>query len=65
MDTLTALTTRVSSPRLQEPGPNDEQIDMLLRAAILRTMACYAPGALLCCRAANVNGWAISWWRTC
>lgn len=34
MDTLTALTTRVSSPRLQEPGPNDEQIDMLLRAAI-------------------------------
>ncbi|MEQ3635941.1 nitroreductase [Alcanivorax sp.] len=34
MDTLTALTTRVSAPRLQDPGPSDEQIDMLLRAAI-------------------------------
>lgn len=34
MDTITALTTRVSSPRLQEPGPSDDQLDMLLRAAI-------------------------------
>lgn len=34
MDTITALTTRVSSPRLQEPGPSDEQLDLLLRAAI-------------------------------
>ena len=34
MDTLTALTTRVSAPRLEAPGPSDEQLDMLLRAAI-------------------------------
>lgn len=34
MDTLTALTTRVSVPRLTDPGPSDEQIDLLLRAAI-------------------------------
>lgn len=34
MDTITALTTRVSSPRLDQPGPSDEQLDLLLRAAI-------------------------------
>ncbi|MAX55212.1 MAG: nitroreductase [Alcanivoracaceae bacterium] len=34
MDTLTALTTRVSCPRLAEPGPSDEQLDLLLRSAI-------------------------------
>ena len=34
MDTITALTTRVSSPRLQEPGPSDSQLDLLLQAAI-------------------------------
>lgn len=34
MDTLTALTTRVSSPRLDQPGPTAEQLELLLRAAI-------------------------------
>jgi len=34
MDTLTALTTRVSVARLTEPGPSDGQIRRLLQAAI-------------------------------
>ena len=51
MDTITALTTRVSSPRLQEPGPSDSQLDMLLRAAILALVvtALYV--------ANYINGW--------
>ncbi|ASK33542.1 nitroreductase family protein [Alloalcanivorax mobilis] len=34
MDTLTALRTRVSVPRLTEPGPDREQLRQLLAAAI-------------------------------
>lgn len=34
MDAITALHTRLSIPRLMEPGPTPEQIDQLLRAAI-------------------------------
>ncbi|EKF74916.1 nitroreductase family protein [Alcanivorax hongdengensis A-11-3] len=34
MDALTALTTRVSSPRLEAPGPSGEDIEQLLQAAI-------------------------------
>lgn len=34
MDTLTALTQRVSVPRLTEPGPTPEQVRQLLAAAI-------------------------------
>ncbi|MDX1804980.1 MAG: nitroreductase [Alcanivorax sp.] len=34
MDALTALTTRVSCPRLDAPGPTDEQLALLLQAAI-------------------------------
>jgi nitroreductase len=34
MDTLTALTTRVSVPRLTEPGPNAAQVHQLLEAAL-------------------------------
>lgn len=34
MDTLTALTTRVSMPRLTEPGPSPEQVRQLLEAAL-------------------------------
>lgn len=34
MDALTALHTRLSIPRLSEPGPDAAQIDLLLRAAL-------------------------------
>ncbi|QJX03191.1 nitroreductase [Alcanivorax sp. IO_7] len=34
MDTLTALTQRVSVPRLTDPGPSDDQLRRLLEAAI-------------------------------
>lgn len=34
MDTLTALTHRVSVPRLTEPGPRADQLQHLLRAAL-------------------------------
>lgn len=34
MDALTALHTRVSVPRLEEPGPDAEQLQTLLRAAL-------------------------------
>lgn len=34
MDTFTALTQRVSVPRLSEPGPDEDQVHRLLEAAI-------------------------------
>jgi len=34
MDTLTALTTRVSIPRLTDPGPSPRHIEQLLQAAL-------------------------------
>lgn len=34
MDTFTALTTRVSIPRLTDPGPSAHHIEQLLRAAL-------------------------------
>lgn len=34
MDAITALETRVSVPCLEEPGPTDEQISILLKAAV-------------------------------
>jgi nitroreductase len=34
MNTLSALQSRVSVPRLEEPGPTSEQLDALLRAAM-------------------------------
>ncbi len=32
MDTLTAITSRVSAVRLMEPGPSDAQLDTILKA---------------------------------
>ena len=34
MDAITALHTRLSTPRLTEPGPDADQLDILLRAAL-------------------------------
>lgn len=34
MDTLTALTSRVSAPRLEQPGPSADQLQQLLKAAL-------------------------------
>ena len=34
MDALEAIESRVSAVRLNEPGPTDEQIDMILKAAV-------------------------------
>ncbi|MBU2704462.1 nitroreductase [Zooshikella marina] len=34
MDTLTALHTRVSFPRLSEPAPNEDQLEAIFQAAL-------------------------------
>ncbi len=34
MDALTALQTRTSSPRLTEPGPSPQQLELMLQAAL-------------------------------